>query len=86
MIGALDEAAMSIANADDTKQEKADVRKVIHNLIDGLLITSTFVQPSTAATRSQPGGRRDRRASRTSGGSSPSDRVLNCGNRPGAVA
>lgn len=39
MIGALDEAAMSIANADDPEQEKADVRKVIQNLIDGLLNT-----------------------------------------------
>jgi AcrR family transcriptional regulator len=39
MIGALDEAAMSIANADDPEQERADVRKVIHNLIDGLLIS-----------------------------------------------
>jgi AcrR family transcriptional regulator len=38
MIGALDEAAMSIANADDPEQEKADVRKVIHNLLDGLLV------------------------------------------------
>ena len=37
MIGALDEAAMSIANADDPEQEKSDVRNVIHNLIDGLL-------------------------------------------------
>ena len=37
MIGALDEAAMSIANADDPEQEKTDVRNVIHNLIDGLL-------------------------------------------------
>ena len=37
MIGALDEAAMSIANADDPEEEKADVRAVIHNLIDGLL-------------------------------------------------
>ena len=39
MIGALDEAAMSIANADDAEREKGDVRRVIHNLIDGLLIT-----------------------------------------------
>jgi hypothetical protein len=30
-------AAMSIANADDPEQEKADVRAVIHNLIDALL-------------------------------------------------
>ena len=38
MIGALDEAAMSIANAEDPEQEQSDVRTVIHNLIDGLLI------------------------------------------------
>ena len=37
MIGALDEAAMSIANAENPEQEKTDVRNVIHNLIDGLL-------------------------------------------------
>jgi AcrR family transcriptional regulator len=37
MIGALDEAAMSIANADDPGQEKTDVRTVVHNLIDGLV-------------------------------------------------
>jgi AcrR family transcriptional regulator len=37
MIGALDEAAMSIANAQDPDREKADVRAVVHNLIDGLL-------------------------------------------------
>jgi AcrR family transcriptional regulator len=37
LIGALDEAAMSIANAPDPVQEKAEVRTVIHNLIDGLL-------------------------------------------------
>jgi AcrR family transcriptional regulator len=38
MLGALDEAAMSIANADDPEQEKAEVRTVVHNLIDGLLV------------------------------------------------
>lgn len=38
MIGALDEAAMSIANAEDPDAEQADVRKVIRNLIDGLLV------------------------------------------------
>ena len=38
MIGALDEAAMSIANAEDPAREKAEVSNVIHNLIDGLLI------------------------------------------------
>lgn len=37
MIGALDEAAMSIANAEDPEREKADVRAVVHNLIEGLL-------------------------------------------------
>lgn len=47
MIGALDEAAMSIANAEDPEQEKADVRNVIHNLIDGMLITP----PRRASTR-----------------------------------
>jgi AcrR family transcriptional regulator len=37
LIGALDEAAMSIANAADPAQETEDVRSVIHDLIDGLL-------------------------------------------------
>ncbi|HTW43087.1 MAG TPA: TetR/AcrR family transcriptional regulator [Solirubrobacteraceae bacterium] len=37
LMGALDEAAMTIANAHDAKQETAEVRAVIHNLIDGLL-------------------------------------------------
>jgi len=49
MIGALDEAAMSIANADDPEQEKRDVRKVIHNLIDGLLINP--LRPASARKR-----------------------------------
>jgi AcrR family transcriptional regulator len=47
MIGALDEAAMSIANADDPEQEKADVTRVIHDLIDGLLANP----PSRARSR-----------------------------------
>jgi AcrR family transcriptional regulator len=38
MIGALDEAAMSIANAEDPEAEKAAVRKVIRSVIDGLLV------------------------------------------------
>jgi AcrR family transcriptional regulator len=38
MIGALDEAAMSIADASDPAREKDQVRTVVHNLIDGLLI------------------------------------------------
>jgi AcrR family transcriptional regulator len=37
LIGALDEAAMTIANAQDPGRETAEVRTVIHNLIDGLL-------------------------------------------------
>ena len=37
MIGALDEAAMSIANAEDRDQEKENVRRVVHDLINGLL-------------------------------------------------
>ena len=37
MIGALDEAAMSIANADDVHREKENVRAVIHDVIAGLL-------------------------------------------------
>jgi AcrR family transcriptional regulator len=37
MIGALDEAAMSIANADDPNREKEDVRTVVHNLVDAML-------------------------------------------------
>jgi hypothetical protein len=37
LIGALDEAALSIASADDTASERADVREVVHHLIDGLL-------------------------------------------------
>ena len=37
MIGALDEAAMSIANAEDPEREKADVRTVVRSLLDGLL-------------------------------------------------
>jgi AcrR family transcriptional regulator len=37
MIGALDEAAMSIANAEDPDREQAEVRTAVHNVIDGLL-------------------------------------------------
>jgi AcrR family transcriptional regulator len=40
MIGALDEAAMSVANAADPAQDRAAMRIVIHNLIDGLLIAT----------------------------------------------
>jgi AcrR family transcriptional regulator len=37
MIGALDEAAMSIANADDPIEEKVQISAVIHDLIDALM-------------------------------------------------
>jgi AcrR family transcriptional regulator len=37
MIGALDEAAMSIANAADPAREQGEIRAVVHSLIDGLL-------------------------------------------------
>jgi AcrR family transcriptional regulator len=37
MIGALDEAAMIIANSDDPARERDEVRTVAHNLIAGLL-------------------------------------------------
>jgi AcrR family transcriptional regulator len=37
MLGALNEAAMSIANAADTTEEKEQVRGVVHDLLDGLL-------------------------------------------------
>lgn len=37
LIGALDEAALSIASADDPVGERDDVQEVIHDLIDGLL-------------------------------------------------
>jgi AcrR family transcriptional regulator len=41
MIGALDEAAMSIANADDSSAEREQVRAVVHDLIDGLMPRAT---------------------------------------------
>jgi AcrR family transcriptional regulator len=37
MIGALDEAAMSMANAENPGEERDQVRAVVHDLIDGLL-------------------------------------------------
>ncbi len=56
MIGALDEAAMSIANAHDPEREKSEVRAVLNNLIDGLLedapATRASTQPRKTRTRS----------------------------------
>ncbi|OBG78702.1 TetR family transcriptional regulator [Mycobacterium sp. E2462] len=37
LIGALDEAAMVIATADDPKRSRRETRQVLHRLIDGLL-------------------------------------------------
>jgi hypothetical protein len=37
MIGALDEAAMSIADAVDSAAEREQVRAVVHDLIDGMM-------------------------------------------------
>jgi hypothetical protein len=62
MIGALDEAAMSIANAEDPEQEKADVRKVIRSLIDGLLNEPR--RPASSRTRSKAGSSPERSQNR----------------------
>ena len=37
LIGALDEAAMVIATADDPKRARRETRQVLHRLIDGML-------------------------------------------------
>jgi hypothetical protein len=37
LIGALDEAAMAIATADDPKRARRETRHVLHRLIDGML-------------------------------------------------
>jgi hypothetical protein len=37
LIGALDEAAMVIATADDPKRMRRETRQVLHRLIDGML-------------------------------------------------
>jgi AcrR family transcriptional regulator len=54
MIGALDEAAMSIANADDATVEKEQVRAVVHDLIDGL---TTGATANARARRRRPAPR-----------------------------
>ncbi|HTQ69663.1 MAG TPA: TetR/AcrR family transcriptional regulator [Solirubrobacteraceae bacterium] len=54
MIGALDEAAMSIANAEDPEREKAEVREVLGNLINGLL------EPGARANQARGPGSRGR--------------------------
>jgi hypothetical protein len=36
LIGALDEAAMVIATADDPKQTRTETRQVLHRLIDAM--------------------------------------------------
>ena len=37
LIGALDEAAMAIATADDPKRARRETRQVLHRLIDAML-------------------------------------------------
>ena len=37
LLGALDEAAMAIANAEDPANERDQIRTVVHDLVDGLL-------------------------------------------------
>ncbi|MFZ1175139.1 MAG: TetR/AcrR family transcriptional regulator, partial [Mycobacterium sp.] len=37
LIGALDEAAMYIATAEDPKRARQETRQVLHRLIDGML-------------------------------------------------
>jgi hypothetical protein len=37
LIGALDEAAMAIATADDPKRARREIGQVLHRLIDGML-------------------------------------------------
>jgi AcrR family transcriptional regulator len=56
LIGALDEAAMSIANAPNPVQEQGEVRTVIHHLIDGLLRRGrpAEVSPAKASTATSP--------------------------------
>jgi hypothetical protein len=49
MIGALDEAALGIANANEPGRETAEARTVIHNLIDGLLRDSPPDHPDGAS-------------------------------------
>jgi hypothetical protein len=54
MIGALDEAAMSIANADDTTAEREQVRAVVHDLIGGLMAEATAKTQPRRRQRSAP--------------------------------
>jgi AcrR family transcriptional regulator len=51
LLGALDEAAMSIANAPDPAQEMAQIRPVIHELIDGLAAAGAGSQSRSASKR-----------------------------------
>jgi len=46
VLGALDEAAMSIANAEDPQRERDEVGTVVRNLIDGLLVPGTKAKAS----------------------------------------
>lgn len=54
MIGALDEAAMSIANAAEETAEREQVRAVVHDLIDGLMSGATATPQPRRRQRSAP--------------------------------
>ncbi len=49
VLGALDEAAMSIANAEDPNRERDEVGTVVRNLIDGLLVPGA--KPKASRTK-----------------------------------
>jgi AcrR family transcriptional regulator len=51
LIGALDEAAMSIANSENPEREKAEIRTVIDNLINGILSCPPADAPSNPGTQ-----------------------------------
>ena len=56
LIGALDEAAMSVAGSDDPQQEGAEIRTVIRNLVGGLL-TEDRQAPKSSARATKSSGR-----------------------------
>lgn len=51
LLGALDEAAMSIANAEVPEEEMAQVRPVVHELIDGLAASAASSKAGRRAKR-----------------------------------
>jgi AcrR family transcriptional regulator len=51
VMGALDEAALTLANAECPARDAAEVRAVVHNLIDGLLLPRPAAKPPRRARR-----------------------------------